>query len=169
MNKYQNSIDVLNQAVGAEIATVLQYIYFHTHCDDQGYSLLARLFKTTAIQEMVHIEEFAERILFLDGDVVMKPSFEVKQIRDVKQMVEMALALEKKTVEDYNRWAKECSTWEDSVSYKMFEGITAEEEVHQDNFQIELDHMETFGATYLALQSIEHTKNIGRALAGEKK
>jgi len=51
---------------------VHQYMYFHFHCDDQGYDLLAGLFKRTAIEEMLHIERIAERILFLKDEVEMK-------------------------------------------------------------------------------------------------
>ena len=38
-NKYQVSIDLLNDAVGKEIATSLQYMYFHTHFEDDRYQV----------------------------------------------------------------------------------------------------------------------------------
>jgi bacterioferritin len=38
-NKYQKSIDLLNDALGKEIATSLQYMYFHVHFEDAGYSI----------------------------------------------------------------------------------------------------------------------------------
>lgn len=38
-NKYQKSIDRLNQAIGKEIATTLQYLYFHVHFEDDAYEL----------------------------------------------------------------------------------------------------------------------------------
>jgi bacterioferritin len=38
-------------------------MYFHFILDDLGYDLLANIFKRTAIEEMMHIERFAERIL----------------------------------------------------------------------------------------------------------
>ncbi len=60
----QKSIELLNKAVSDELTAVHQYMYFHFHCDDQGYLLLAGLFKRTAIEEMLHIEKLAERILF---------------------------------------------------------------------------------------------------------
>ncbi len=42
---HENSIKLLNQAVSEEITALHQYMYFHFHCDDQGYDLLAGLFK----------------------------------------------------------------------------------------------------------------------------
>ena len=57
----EKSIELLNKAVADELFAVHQYMYFHFHCDDQGYELLAGLFKRTAIEEMIHIEKLAER------------------------------------------------------------------------------------------------------------
>lgn len=41
-NKYQKSIDLLNDALGKEIATSLQYMYFHVHFEDAGYEYLSK-------------------------------------------------------------------------------------------------------------------------------
>lgn len=60
---HEKSIVLLNKALGDELAAIHQYLYFHFHCDDQGYDLLAALFKRTAIQEMAHVEKLADRIL----------------------------------------------------------------------------------------------------------
>ncbi len=57
-NKYQVSIDLLNDAVGREIATSLQYMYFHTHFEDNRYRYLSRIMREISIAEMRHIEEF---------------------------------------------------------------------------------------------------------------
>ena len=65
---HKKSIELLNKAIADELWAVHQYMYFHFHCDDQGYNLLATLFKRTAIEEMMHVEKCAERILFLKGE-----------------------------------------------------------------------------------------------------
>jgi len=158
MNK--KSIELLNKAIGDELSAVHQYMYFHFHCDDQGYDLLAGLFKKTAIEEMLHIEQLAERILFLNGEVEMQASDEVKKIHDVKKMLELARSMEESSARDYNLWANECSANADSVSKKLFEALVEDEERHYDQYDDELGNMEKFGDNYLALQSIERSKNI---------
>lgn len=158
MKKYEKSIELLNKGVGSEIGTVLQYIYFHSHCEDKGYTFLSKLFRNTAIAEMQHIEHLSDRILFLDGDIIMRPAFEVTQVTDVKKMLELAMALERRTIEEYNHWARECATLEDSVSHHMLEDLVGDEETHFDNFRIEFDNMNQYGDQYLALQSIERSK-----------
>ena len=156
----EKSIALLNKAVADELTAVHQYMYFHFHCDDQGYDLLAGLFKRTAIEEMMHIEMLSERILFLKGDVELIAASEVKKIHDVKTMLELAAKMETKSASDYNKWANECSQNEDSVSKKLFETLVDDEERHYDQYDIETDNLKKFGDNYLALQSIERSKNV---------
>ena len=68
MSRKEKSIELLNKAVADELLAVHQYMYFHFRCDDMGYDLLSGLFKRTAIQEMMHVEQLSERILFLKGE-----------------------------------------------------------------------------------------------------
>ena len=157
---HEKSITLLNKAVADELAAVHQYMYFHFHCDDQGYDLLAGLFKRTAIEEMLHIERVAERILFLKGEVELVASSEVKKLHDVKEMLELAVQMEESSAKDYNTWANECAANADSVSKKLFEDLVLDEERHYDQFDTEVDNMEKFGEQYLALQSMERSKNI---------
>ena len=140
---------------------------FHFRCDDMGFDLVSNLFKRIAIQEMMHVEQLAERILFLKGEVEMKVAGEVRKLTEVKDMLEQAVKMEMNSVDDYNKWANECAANADSVSKKLFETLTAEEEVHQDQFETELDNLEKFGDHYLALQSIERSKSVATGTPAE--
>jgi bacterioferritin len=155
----EKSIELLNKAVADELTAVHQYMYFHFHCDDQGYEPLAGLFKRTAIEEMMHIERLAERIIFLNGDVEMVASKHVKKIHNVKEMLDMAAEMETSSANDYNRWAIECSANADSVSKSLFESLVVDEETHFDQYDDEINNLAKFGDNYLALQSIERSKN----------
>lgn len=157
----EKSIELLNKAVADELTAVHQYMYFHFHCDDQGYDLLANLFRRTAIEEMVHVERLAERILFLGGEVEMVVGDEVKKIHDVREMITLATEMEESSANDYNNWANECSANADSGSKKLFESLVEDEERHFDQFDDEMANLKKFGENYLALQSIERSKNIG--------
>jgi bacterioferritin len=164
---HEKSIVLLNKAVADELAAVHQYMYFHFHCDDQGYDLLAGLFKRTAIEEMLHVEKLAERILFLKGEVEMKVAEEVKKIHDVKEMLKKGCAMEESSAMDYNKWANECSANADSVSKQLFEELVADEERHFDQYDTELDNMDKFGDRYLALQSIERSRSRGAGMPAD--
>lgn len=156
---HDKSKELLNKAVADELAAVHQYMYFHFQCDDQGFDLLAGLFKRTAIEEMLHIERLAERILFLKGDVKLVAAADVKQIHDVKEMLNVAQKMEEESALAYNKWANECGANADSVSKKLFEDLVIDEERHYDQYDTELEAMAKYGDNYLALQSIERSKN----------
>jgi len=156
---HERSIELLNKAVADELSAVHQYMYFHFHCEDQGFELLAGLFIKTAIEEMNHIERCAERILFLGGEVEMVASMDVQKIHDVKEMLTLARKMEEDSAKDYNVWANECSANADSATRKVFEGLVDDEERHFDQYDIEMTNIEKFGEGYLALQSIEGSKN----------
>jgi bacterioferritin len=48
----------------------------------------------------------------------------------------------------------------DSVSKTLFEGLVQDEERHFDQYDVEMDNIDKFGDRYLALQSIERSRNV---------
>ncbi len=162
-NKYQVSIDLLNDAVGKEIATSLQYMYFHTHFEDDRYQYLSKIMREISIAEMRHIEEFSDRILFLQGDVDMNASFRTRQVTDVKEMLRMAMQLEQSTIDSYNEASRIASENKDAVTHKMFQDIIVEEEQHLDTFRTELQNLIDYSEEYLALQSAAGSKHTSKS------
>jgi len=163
---YEKSIELLNRAVADELAAVHQYMYFHFHCDDQGIELLAALFKRTAIEEMLHVERLADRILFLKGDVVMDAAERVEPIRDVRAMLEWAVKSEESAIRMYNEFAIECGANADSASKKLFEDLVMDEERHFGQFDDEMENVKRYGDSYLAQQAMERSKSSGAGAKG---
>lgn len=155
---HKKSIELLNRAIAEEMTALQQYMYFHFHCDDKDLDMLASLFRRNAIQEMIHTEKFAERILFLKGEVELKASQDVQKIKEPEEMLKLAIKLEEDTIKMYNKFAKECAENGDSVTKKLFEDIILEEENHYDSFDKESENIQIYGKEYLALQTIERAK-----------
>jgi bacterioferritin len=152
---HENSIALLNRAIGDELTAIHQYMYFHFRLDDLGYTPLSNLLKQTAIQEMQHAENIAERILFLGGEVEMKVAREVEKIHEAEAMLEKAKSLEQESIVMYNRFANDCAQNADSGSKKLFEELVSAEEIHFDQFDRQSDFVKRFGERYLALQSFQ--------------
>jgi len=152
MNR-ERSITLLNTAIGDELATVQQYLYFHFHLGDQGFKHLAELFKRTAIQEMGHVEALAERVLFLKGDVEMAASAPVVKITSAPEILAKALEMEEGGARDYNQAVLDCESNADSASKQLFERLINEEERHFSGFEKHSDNIKKFGPSYLALES----------------
>jgi bacterioferritin len=149
----QVSCDLLNKAVADELQAVHQYMYFHFHLDDQGFGPLSALFKRIAIEEMGHVELLAERILFLKGEVELTVAGPVEKITDPQQMLVKAREMEDESAAWYNDAALKCSANADSASKQVFESLVASEERHGDIYEKQLDNINRFGPSYLALQS----------------
>jgi bacterioferritin len=147
------SIALLNKAVADELQAVHQYMYFHFHLDDQGYGPLSVLFKMTAIEEMMHVEKLADRILFLKGEVEIKAAGPVEKIIDPIAMLKKAMAMEEGSQIDYNKSALECGANADAITKQLFEVLTGDEERHFDQYEKQMEKIEKFGPSYLALQS----------------
>ncbi len=147
------SIQLLNNAVADELQAVHQYMYFHFHLGDQGFGPLSMLFRQTAIQEMMHIELLAERVLFLKGDVDMVAAGPIEKIVEPEAILAKAMSMEDESQRFYNQAAIECGANADSVSKQLFEQLVRDEEVHFDQFEKQRDNIKRFGPSYLALQS----------------
>ncbi|MBF0310375.1 MAG: bacterioferritin [Magnetococcales bacterium] len=160
---YEKSVELLQKAVSDELSAIHQYMYFHFHLDDQGLDLLSNLFRRTAIEEMMHIERIAERILFLKGEVEMKPSMEVVKIQDVRGMLDKARELEVASIQDYNASAQACGA--DSQTRKLFESLVVDEERHFRQYDDEVGNIEKYGDSYLAQQSMERSRTVSAAMA----
>jgi len=152
---HEKSVALLNDAIGDELSAVHQYMYFHFRLDDLGYSPLAGLFKRIAIEEMLHVEHLAERILFVGGEIEMEVKFPVDKIHDAPGMLKKAMEMEHESALDYNKKAVECAKNADSATKKMFESLVDDEERHFDLYQTQLEHVQRFGESYLALQSFK--------------
>ena len=167
-NRYQLSIDLLNDAIGREIATTLQYMYFHARFEDDRYEHLSHIMREVGIAEMRHIEEFSDRIFFLEGDVDMNAAFKTRQMEDPAQMLQFSMELEQSTIDFYNEASRLASEHKDAVTHKMFQDILVEEEKHLDTFRTELQNLKDYGENYLALQSVAGSKHAARELHKER-
>ena len=161
------SIELLNKAVAKEIETVLQYIYFQFHFEDKGYTHLSNLFRNISMKEMGHIDMLSDRILFLKGDIIMKPMSDIVYLDknngevelDIKKVLAISAEMERKTVDLYNDFASQCAAEGDSTTKRLFERLVQIEEEHEDTFDIEGDNFDKFGEKmYLAIQTIQRVQ-----------
>ncbi len=165
------SIELLNKAIAEEELALHQYMYFHFVLDDMGYDVLANIFKRIAIEEMRHVEAFAERILFLGGDVELgKLPRPIEKIHDPKEMLEWAMKSESEAIDMYSKWAIDVvQTDRDLGTEQLFKKVVMDEERHFEIFETEFLNLQKFGDQYLAQQAMERSRRIGSQPTGEEK
>jgi len=162
------SVELLNKAIAEEELALHQYMYFHFVLADRGYDLLANIFKRIAIEEMKHVEAFAERILFLGGEVELgKLPKEIEKIHDPKEMLKWAMASESEAIEKYSQWAVDVVAHDrDLGTQELFKKVVMDEEKHFEIFETEFLNLEKFGDQYLAQQAMERSRRIGNLSSG---
>jgi bacterioferritin len=143
-------IEVLNKARSMELFAISQYMNQHYNLDNMDYGELAKNIKLIAIDEMRHAEQFAERIKELSGEPTSSLADEVKKGQDVRGMFPFNGKLEDDTIDAYNQFQNTCREMGDSISAKLFETITAEEQTHFNYFDNVDEHIKTLGDTYLS-------------------
>lgn len=157
--KRQKSIELLNAAVAGELTALHQYMYFHFHLEDMGLKPLADIFHKIAIDEMRHVEMLAEHLLYLGGDVTMKPLKPVEYVPgDVARMLAISDRLENDTIDQYNEAVRICAAEGDGVTKQIFDNLLAQEEKHEEIFGTEAANLGRYGDTLLALNAVESTK-----------
>jgi len=139
--KKKKVIDVLNKARAMGLYALHQYMNQHYNLDDMDYGDLVAKVKLIAIDKMRHAEMFAERIKELGGE----PTTDVDGKVTKAQKVDVVFPFDA-----YNKFLLVCRENGDSVSMKLFETITEEEQAHFNYFDNVTDHLKKLGAAYLA-------------------
>ena len=143
-------IEVLNKARSMELYAIHQYMNQHYNLDNSDYGELAAKVKLIAIDEMRHAEAFAERIKELGGEPTTDIADKVTKGQKVKQIFPFDAKVEDDTIDAYNQFLLVCRENGDSISMKLFELITSEEQMHFNYFDNINDHLSNLGDTFLA-------------------
>jgi bacterioferritin len=146
-------IELLNEALAAEMTAVNQYFINGKMCADWGFNKLAAKAREESIEEMRHAEVLIERILFLDGMPNMDRHKKVVVGRTVRAQLEQDLKEEIAACELYNRGMRVSREADDNGSADLFERLLKDEEGHIDWLEAQLTLMDQIGEqNYLAQQ-----------------
>ena len=147
-------IELLNEALKAELTAINQYWLHYRILDNLGVKKLAEFERHESIDEMKHADKFAERILFLDG----LPNFQalggLRIGESVEEILKADLAAEHEAVAMYRNGVAECEKLKDYVSRDLFAEVLKDEEGHVDKLETQFDMIRQMGLqNYIQLQS----------------
>jgi bacterioferritin len=138
-------VDILNEALSAELTAVNQYFAAAKLADNWGYSKLAEHNREESIDEMRHAERLIERVLFLEGHPNMQRLFTVRVGESVREQFELDLEMEREAVQRYRRGIQTCIEEGDPGTRVLFEEKLREEEAHVDWLETQFEAMEQLG------------------------
>lgn len=130
-------IDALNIDRAYELSAIIQYMGHHYEAEGIESPAVIEIFKETAMDEMKHAEKLGERIVYLGGVPVQKPT-DVKRGGDLKSMIKDDLKAENGAIERYKKHIKLCDELGDTTTRLMLEEILSQEEGHADTWETTL-------------------------------
>ena len=147
-------IELLNEALKAELTAINQYWLHYRLLDDWGVKKLADYERHESIDEMKHADKFAERILFLDGFPNFQALGSLRIGETVEEILKSDLDAEYEAVTMYRKAVKVCDELGDYVSRDLFAEVLRDEEGHVDFLETQFDMIRQMGLpNYIQLQS----------------
>ena len=147
-------LELLNEALKAELTAINQYWLHYRMLDNWGVKKLAELERHESIDEMKHADRFSERILFLEGMPNFQALGSLRIGESVEEILKADLAAEHEAVAMYRNGVTECEALKDYVSRDLFAEVLKDEEGHVDVLETQFEMIRLMGLqNYIQLQS----------------
>jgi bacterioferritin len=147
-------LELLNEALKAELTAINQYWLHYRMLDNWGVKKLAELERHESIDEMKHADRFSERILFLEGLPNFQALGRLRIGENVEEILKADLAAEHEAVEMYRNGAAYCEKVHDYVSRDLFVEVLRDEEGHVDMLETQFELIKQMGLqNYIQMQS----------------
>ncbi len=147
-------VELLNEALKAELTAVNQYWLHYRLLDNWGVKRLAEFERSESIDEMKHADKFAERILFLDGLPNFQALGRLRIGENVEEILKADLEAELEAVKMYREGSAYCESVKDFVSRDLFTDVLGTEEHHVDMLETQFEMIARMGIqNYVQLQS----------------
>jgi bacterioferritin len=147
-------IELLNEAIKAELTAINQYWLHYRILDNWGVKRLAEYERGESIDEMKHADRFSERVLFLEGLPNFQALGRLRIGETVEEILKADLEAEHEAVAMYRNGVAECEKLGDFVSRELFAEVLRDEEGHVDFLETQFELIKQMGLhNYIQLQS----------------
>ena len=138
-------IEHLNRVLKNELTAINQYFLHSRMMKDWGFESLGDKEYEESIDEMKHVDEIIERILFLEGLPNVQDLGKVRIGEDIPEMLQCDLELELDAIPDLRAGIAYCEAHKDYVTRDLFDRILKSEEEHVDWLETQLSLIEKLG------------------------
>src|SRR6476620_1706103 len=132
-------LQLLNEQLTSELTAINQYFLHSKMQDSWGYTELAAHTRAESFDEMKHAESLTDRILLLEGLPNYQRIFSLRVGQTLREQFESDLAIEAEVVERLRPGIVMCRDKKDTTSANLLEEILAEEELHIDYLETQLE------------------------------
>jgi bacterioferritin len=146
-------LELLNDVLTAELTAVNQYFLHAKLCHHWGYERLAEKIRSESIDEMRHVEELTDRILYLEGVPNYQRLFSVRIGETVVEQFELDLQTERESIKRLNDGIATCVGVGDNGTRELLAHLLVDEEEHADWLETQLEAVRQIGVeNYLTEQ-----------------
>ena len=147
-------IELLNEALKAELTAINQYWLHYRLLDNWGVHKLAEFERHESIDEMKHADKLAERVLFLDGLPNFQALGRLHIGENVEEILKADMEAEQQGANLYRDLVQHAETVRDYVTRDLAREILADEEKHIDFIETQFEMIARMGLqNYIQLQS----------------
>jgi bacterioferritin len=147
-------LKVLNEQLTSELTAINQYFLHSKMQENWGFTELANHTRAESFDEMRHAEAITDRILILNGLPNYQRLFSLRVGQTLREQFEADLAIEYEVLERLKPAIVMCRAKEDATSANLFEKIIADEELHIDYLETQLELMEKLGEALYSAQCV---------------
>jgi bacterioferritin len=148
-------IKQLNETLRGELTAINQYFLHASLCKKWGYMRLYKKIYDESMEEMRHAERLIDRILFLEGMPVVKEPFKVSVGKNVKEMLEHDLTLEREGLPELKKGVALCLEQADTGTRELLEHILVSAEEHIQWLEAQTSLIEQVGYENYCAQHIQ--------------
>ncbi|MFV2069923.1 MAG: bacterioferritin [Pirellulales bacterium] len=147
-------LKLLNEQLTSELTAINQYFLHSKMQENWGFTELAAYTRKESFEEMVHAEQITDRILILDGLPNYQRLFSLRVGQTLREQFEADLAIEYEVVGRLKPGIIMCREKGDATSANIFEKILADEEMHIDYLETQLELMGKLGDELYSAQCV---------------
>jgi bacterioferritin len=147
-------IELLNEALKAELTAINQYWLHYRMLENWGIKKLADYERHESIDEMKHADRLSERILFLEGLPNFQALGRLRIGENVEEILRSDLEAELEGAKLYREVVAHAESVRDYVTRDLAREILADEEKHIDFIETQFEMIGRMGLqNYIQLQS----------------
>lgn len=148
-------IKQLNETLKGELAAISQYFLHASLCKKWGYLRLYKKIYDESLEEMKHAEQLIDRILFLEGLPIMNEPFAIRVGRNVREILQNDLALEREGLPELKKGVALCFEQADTGTRELLEHMLVSAEEHIQWLEAQTSLIETVGYENYCAQQIQ--------------
>lgn len=138
-------VELLNEALTAELTAINQYFAHSKLCESWGWKRLAEKYREESFEEMRDAEHLIDRIILLDGMPNMQRMGSVRIGETVKEQLDVDRELEVAAIDRYRRGVALAVEEGDPGTRELLERLVMSEEEHLDWIDTQLTMITDIG------------------------